>query len=90
MEGHKELIALESDRFKRYLAKLFYDNNNNNNNNNNNRSVSIIPVFNNAIQIVQANIEYDGQTIPLSLRVACHNCKQRGDKWFMQKHSCLG
>jgi hypothetical protein len=29
---HKELIALESDRFKRYLAKLFYDNNNNNNN----------------------------------------------------------
>jgi hypothetical protein len=21
---------------------------------------------------------------------ACHNCKQKGDKWFMQKHVCTG
>jgi hypothetical protein len=21
---------------------------------------------------------------------ACHNCKQKGDKWFMQKHMCRG
>ena len=21
---------------------------------------------------------------------ACHNCKQKGDKWFMQKHWCKG
>ena len=21
---------------------------------------------------------------------ACNNCKQRGDKWFMQKHLCRG
>jgi hypothetical protein len=21
---------------------------------------------------------------------ACHNCKQKGDKWFMQKHLCTG
>jgi pyruvate dehydrogenase complex dehydrogenase (E1) component len=20
----------------------------------------------------------------------CHNCKQKGDKWFMQKHFCQG
>jgi hypothetical protein len=21
---------------------------------------------------------------------ACHNCKQKGDKWFMVKHRCRG
>ena len=21
---------------------------------------------------------------------ACHNCRQKGDKWFMQKHYCKG
>ena len=21
---------------------------------------------------------------------ACYNCKQKGDKWFMQKHWCKG
>ena len=20
----------------------------------------------------------------------CHNCRQKGDKWFMQKHMCRG
>jgi hypothetical protein len=59
-EEHKELIPLESDRFKRYLAKLF----------DNNKGIAIKEHFNNAIQIIQANVEYGGQTIPLSLRVA--------------------
>ncbi|MFL6378716.1 MAG: bifunctional DNA primase/polymerase, partial [Nitrososphaeraceae archaeon] len=62
-EGHKDLILLESDRFKRYLAKLFYDNNNN-------KGIAKTENINNAIQIIQANVEYGGQTIPLSLRVA--------------------
>jgi hypothetical protein len=62
VEGRKELIPLESDKFKRYLVKLYYDNNN--------RGIAKTEHVNNAIQILQANIEYDGQTIPLSLRVA--------------------
>ena len=61
-EGRKELIALESDRFRRYLAKLFYDNNN--------RGIAKTENINSAVQILQANVEYDGQTIPLSLIVA--------------------
>jgi hypothetical protein len=61
VEGHKELIALESDRFKRYLCKLFYDKND--------KRIANKESINNAIQILQANIEYGGQTIPLSLRV---------------------
>jgi hypothetical protein len=60
-EGRKELIALESDKFKRYLAKLFYEKNN--------RSIAKTEHINSAIQIIQANVEYDGQVIPLSLRV---------------------
>jgi Bifunctional DNA primase/polymerase, N-terminal len=62
VEGRKELIPLESDKFKRYLSKIYYDNNNN--------SIANKESVNNAIQILQANIEYNGQTIPLSLRVA--------------------
>ncbi|HJT47966.1 MAG TPA: bifunctional DNA primase/polymerase [Nitrososphaeraceae archaeon] len=61
VEGRKELIPLESDKFKRYLAKLFYDNNDS--------SIANKESINNAIQILQANIEYHGQTIPLSLRI---------------------
>jgi hypothetical protein len=62
VEGRKELIPLESDKFKRYLSKLYYDNNNS--------SIANKESINNAIQILQANIEYHGQTIPLSLRIA--------------------
>jgi hypothetical protein len=61
-KGRRELIALESGKFRRFLAKLFYDNN---------KGIARTEHINNAIQILQANIEYDdGQTIPLSLRVA--------------------
>jgi hypothetical protein len=62
MEGRKELIALESDKFKRYLSKLYYDNNN--------KGIAKTEHVNSAIQILQANVEYHGKTIPLSLRVA--------------------
>jgi Bifunctional DNA primase/polymerase, N-terminal len=61
-EGHKALIALESDKFKRYLSKLFYDHNN--------RWIAKTEHINNAIQIIQANVEYSGPAILLSLRVA--------------------
>jgi hypothetical protein len=61
-KGRRELIALESGKFRRFLAKLFYDNN---------KGIAKTEHINNAIQILQANTEYDGQTIPLSLRVAC-------------------
>jgi hypothetical protein len=60
-EGRRELLALESDKFRRFLAKLYYDDH---------RGIAKAEHINNAIQIIQANIEYDGQTIPLSLRVA--------------------
>ncbi|MFL6433014.1 MAG: hypothetical protein ACJ71O_04675, partial [Nitrososphaeraceae archaeon] len=60
-KGRRELIALENGRFRRFLAKLFYDNN---------KGIARTEHINNAIQILQANIEYDGQTIPLSLRLA--------------------
>ena len=61
-KAHREIIALESTKFKRYLHKLFYDNNN--------KKVANIESINNAIHILQANIEYSDTTIPLHLRVA--------------------
>lgn len=60
-EGLRELVALESNKFRRFLVKLFYDNH---------KGIAKTEHINNAIQILQANIEYHGQTIPLSLRVA--------------------
>jgi hypothetical protein len=62
IQDHNEVIALESGRFKRYLAKLFYDNND--------KSVVGADAINNSIQILQAKAEYGGHTIPLSVRIA--------------------
>ena len=61
-DQHGEVIRLESNKFKRYLSKLFYDNQN--------RRVVNSDAINNAVQVLEAKTEYEGQTIPLSLRVA--------------------
>ena len=62
---HDEIIRVESSKFKRYLSRLFYDKNGN--------KVVNAESITNAIQVIQAKAEYEGQTIPLSLRVAWHN-----------------
>jgi Bifunctional DNA primase/polymerase, N-terminal len=62
--NHDEILRVESDKFKRYLSKLFYDNESN--------KIANVEAINNVIQILQAKAEYEGQTIPLSLRVAWH------------------
>ena len=59
---HDEIIRIESGKFKRYLARLFYDKSSN--------KVVNADAINNAIQVIQAKAEYDGPTVPLSLRVA--------------------
>lgn len=62
--NHNVIMKVESDKFKRYLSKLFYDNESN--------KIVNVEAINNVIQILQAKAEYEGQTIPLSLRVAWH------------------
>ena len=73
----EEIIRVESSKFKRYLARLFYDQNGN--------KVVNAESITNAIQVLQAKAEYDGPTIPLSLRVAWHNgdiyYDLSNDKW---------
>jgi len=67
---HDEIIRVESNKFKRYLSKLFYDNNQN--------RVVNADAITNAIQVLQAKAEFEGQTIPLSLRVTWYTyCSQR-------------
>ena len=61
MSDHDEVIRLESGKFKRYLAKLYYDTYEN--------RVANPDAIGSAIQILQAKAEYS-DTIPLSLRVA--------------------
>ena len=61
-DKHLEIIALESRKYKHYLAKLFRENNDG--------QIVGKEAINNAINILAANAEFDGQTIPLHLRVA--------------------
>jgi hypothetical protein len=69
---HNEILKVESDKFKRYLSKLFYDNNESN-------KIVNVEAINNVIQILQAKAEYEGQTIPLSLRVAWYGDGDNGN-----------
>ena len=62
---HDEIIKVESSKFKRYLSRLFYEKNGN--------KVVNAESITNAIQVIQAKAEYEGSTIPLSLRVAWYN-----------------
>ena len=68
---HTEVIKLESDRFRRYLSKLFYDNQGG--------RVVNSDAISNAVQVLQAQTEYGGQTIPLSLRITCKRQERSGD-----------
>jgi hypothetical protein len=74
---HYEILRIENSKFKRYLARSFYDKNGN--------KVVNAEAITNAIQVIQAKAEYEGQTIPLSLRVALHNgdiyYDLSNDKW---------
>ena len=74
---HDEIIRVESNKFKRYLSRLFYDKNDN--------KVVNAESITNAIQVLQAKAEYDGPIIPLSLRVAWQNgdinYDLSNDKW---------
>ncbi|NOJ33023.1 MAG: hypothetical protein DA329_12895, partial [Candidatus Nitrosocosmicus sp.] len=83
-DDHKEILSVESSRFERYLSKLYYDNNKKNNINKEYRSYQysngIInkETITNVIRKLQADAEFEGQTIPLHLRVAWGN-KKDGD-----------
>lgn len=61
---HHEIVRIGSDKFKRYIGRLYYENEN---------KIANIEALTNAVQVLQAKAEYRGETIPLSLRVASHN-----------------
>jgi hypothetical protein len=61
IEDHYELIRIIGNKFKRYIGKLYYDSE---------ERVPNAEAINGAASVLQAKAEYDGETIPLSLRVA--------------------
>ena len=64
INGHKEVLRVESGFFRRYLAKLYYDSES---------KIIGSESVKNAIQILQSIAEQDGTIYPLSLRVAWHD-----------------
>ncbi len=67
LSDHNEIVSLESSKFRRYLAKLFYDNCD--------RKVINSDALNNSIQILQAKAEFESPVIQLSLRVTTSSDK---------------
>jgi hypothetical protein len=87
ISDHNELIRLQkSKKFERLLSKWFYTNNNG--------KIPNAEALSNAIRVIEAKAEFDGQTIPLSLRTAWHNgdiyYDLTNDKWQCIKISKEG
>lgn len=61
IRDHREILPVETSRFKRYLAKLFWDEYH--------KTIGA-DAINNATTILQAKAEYESETYPLTLRVA--------------------
>jgi hypothetical protein len=68
-DNHLEIMSLESRKYKHYLARLFREN----------TGGQIVgkDAINNAINTLSANAVFDGETIPLHLRIAWGNTKNR-------------
>ena len=63
INGHLEILRVESNKFKRYLTKLYYDAED---------KVISSDIVKNVVNILQARAEFEGETHPLNLRVAWH------------------
>ena len=61
---HNEIIRVESGRFKRHLIRLYHESEN---------KVANAEAVTNAVQVLQAKAEYNGDTYPLSVRVISYN-----------------
>jgi hypothetical protein len=61
---HNEIIRVESGKFKRYLIRLYHESEN---------KIANAEAVANAVQVLQARAEYNGNTYPLSVRVASYN-----------------
>jgi hypothetical protein len=65
LKDHSEIISLDSNKFKHFLSKLYYD-----------YTKGMIvnqESLNDTIRIIEANTIFEGQTIPLNLRIAWGN-----------------
>ena len=65
LEDHYETLPIDSTKFKRYLLKLYYDTQEG--------KIANTEAINSAISQLEAKAFYEGQTIPLHLRVAWDN-----------------
>ena len=60
---HQENVRVESSKFKRHLIRLYHESEN---------RVANAEAVTNAVQVLQAKAEYNGETFPLSVRVASY------------------
>ncbi|MGI9009741.1 MAG: hypothetical protein ACR2F1_00955 [Nitrososphaeraceae archaeon] len=65
INDHYQTLPINSTRFKRYLSKLYYDNYEG--------RIPNTESINSAVSHLEAKAFYEGQTIPLHLRVAWNN-----------------
>jgi hypothetical protein len=65
LQDHYEMLPVDSTKFKRYLSKLYYDTYEG--------KIANTEAINSAVSQLEAKSFYEGQTIPLHLRVAWDN-----------------
>jgi hypothetical protein len=70
LNEHQDTIKIESKRFSRLLAKLYYDS-----------TGKVMPsdAINNAVNILQAKAEFEGEKYSLSVRIAAYNNSEETD-----------
>ena len=79
VKDHHEIVKVTSGKFKRYLCRLYYENE---------HKVANSEALTNAVQVLQAKGEFEGETKSLSLRVAWH----KGDIYYdltNERHQCV-
>ena len=74
IDGHYEVLQIESKKFRRYLSKKYYDTFDNKIPNSEN--------IKNAIQILEAEAIFKGQTISLHLRTAWTDKERKGSIYY--------
>lgn len=62
--NHHEIVRVENNKFKRHLTRLYHESEN---------KVANAEAVTNAVQVLQAKAEYNGDTFPLHVRVAWYN-----------------
>ena len=84
INNHCEVLSIEGNKFESYVSKVYYDNCD--------KKTANAETINNAIRTIKAKAIFEGQTIPLHLKVAWANETNKDDIYYDlsdEKRRCI-